>query len=167
MISKLIHGRKGLKVLDIGCGNGHDLMTLAAKHPGNEFYGFDVKFHGQKEEVKGSKIVLSHGEAVGNWPKDFKNFDLIYSSTVLHFIDRKEWNKFFSKVKHHLIHGGKFILIDIMTTNNKVYYTEGELKKAVRRYFYIVNIKEWTQHDLIPVPHVHKMIMLICKKKLL
>ena len=168
LISKLIHGKRRLKILDIGCGHGHDLVELANKFPGNEFYGFDPSFNGRKEmEVNGSKVILSHGDAVHKWPHDFRNFDLIYSSAVLHLINKKEWKHFFLNIKHHLVHGGKCVIIDTRTKDNEVYYTVDELRDAVGKYFHIIHIDEFVQHDMLPYPHNHRIVVVVCRRRFL
>ena len=59
------------------------------------------------------------------------------------------------------------ILIDTMTKGREIYYTRDELERVVIKYFHITGVEEWVQHDILPKPHDHKMIFIVCKRRFL
>ena len=170
ILERYIRPNSKLKILDIGCGNGRDLITLARKFPGNEYFGFDINFHGRKEiDVGNAKVKLAYGNAIEGlfkkWPFAGK-FDIIYSSNMLHELKIDDWKQFFGSVEKHLKHGGIFIILDTRTKENKkavILYRKEELIDALEEYFHILAIKKWTQHDVFPEPHSHQMISVVCK----
>ncbi len=72
-----------LTVLDFGCGNGNNLLSIRSNHPNWSLYGFDI---GENTEVKniGSDITIIYDD-FNKLSSSFKNdyFDMIYMNNVL------------------------------------------------------------------------------------
>ena len=75
--------KKGMKVLDVGCGKGYLLFDLKQAVAGLECFGLDISQYAidnAKEEIK---PYLQQGLAQ-NLPHDSKSFDLVISINTLH-----------------------------------------------------------------------------------
>lgn len=90
--------KKG-SILDIGCGPGLFLKEFDAKS--NELWGIDMN----PDFVAKAKELIPDGHFVlGNFLKSEINhtFSLIYSSSVLMYIEKSKIKTFFSKIHSHL-----------------------------------------------------------------
>ena len=97
---KLVPPSKDIKVLDIGCGEGKDMVYLAKQ--GYDVYGFDITENGiakTKRLAKENNVeVTSWIDDVNSFKTDLK-FDIIYSTGTIQYLDDDKIEEFFNKVK--------------------------------------------------------------------
>lgn len=97
---KLIKPNKNIKVLDIGCGEGKDMVYLAKQ--GYDVYGFDVTKNGINKTLRMAK---ENNVEVNAFVADINNFDIkekfdiIYSTGTIQYLDDDKIDAFFKKVK--------------------------------------------------------------------
>ncbi len=84
LLLKLLQNKRSLKILDVGCGDGH---VLAPFTRGNEVHGLDVSDRLlQKAETLGVKTHLADLE-VDQFPFDSDYFDIVVcSETIEHLL---------------------------------------------------------------------------------
>jgi len=140
-IERLKPIRKGMDILDAGCGWGRILLGVSEKYTGINFVAMDY----QQESIDtGMKIIGT--ESNGNkikWVKDditsmpFKNdsFDIVYSMRVFQHLENPEQAAY--EVLRVLKPGGKFLI----SVQNKLcplnlnYYSKTYSPKAVTKFF--------------------------------
>ena len=97
---KLVPPSKDIKVLDIGCGEGKDMVYLAKQ--GYDVYGFDITENGI---AKTKRLAKENGVEVTSWIDDVNSFktdlkfDIIYSTGTIQYLDDDKIDEFFIKVK--------------------------------------------------------------------
>jgi 2-polyprenyl-3-methyl-5-hydroxy-6-metoxy-1,4-benzoquinol methylase len=106
--------RRGIRVLDIGCGTGHAMNILAREFPASRFYGYDIAddgIEGARTEAK--KMGLSNATFevmdVTNLPSEPK-FDLITAFDAIH--DQKSPDAVLRGVNRALAPQGSFLMIE-------------------------------------------------------
>ena len=104
--------KKGMKILDVGCGTGNFLKLLADKNKDLKLYGIDVstKMLEIAKGKLGGKVIL---ENVSAEDIEFKNesFDYVVSVEAFHhFVDKDKAMENFYRV---LKKGGKLIIVDL------------------------------------------------------
>ena len=106
--------RKGIRVLDIGCGTGHAMNVLAREFPTSTFVGYDIAedaiAQGRKEA---NEMALSNSTFdvvdVTHLPNDPK-FDLITAFDAVH--DQKAPDAVLRSANRALASGGTFLMIE-------------------------------------------------------
>jgi tellurite methyltransferase len=115
-VSEFWHNfKKGSTILDVGCGEGRNSIFLASN--GFKVDAFDISESGI---AKTKRIAENQGVNINAWTQDLikfefeKNYDVILSHGVLHFVEINEWKCFIEKIKLHTKLGG-YNLIGIFT----------------------------------------------------
>ena len=104
----LIGEISGMKILDLGCGNGELAYKLAVKE--NIVDAVDIS----TKMIENAKVLHSHTninyyhEPIEDFAFN-KKYDMIISSLVLHYIDDEDISVLFSKIRDSLIPGGQLI----------------------------------------------------------
>ena len=104
---KLLPPAKGVKVLDIGCGEGKDAVFMASQ--GYDVYAFDITENGI---AKTKKLADERNVSVNAFVADINNFkidekfDIIYSTGTIQYLDDSEIANFFAKVKDMTVPNG-------------------------------------------------------------
>ena len=106
--------RKGIRVLDIGCGTGHAMNVLAREFPNSTFLGYDIAEDAiarAREEANEMGLSNSMFDVVDvtDLPPDPK-FDLITAFDAVH--DQKAPDAVLRSANRALASGGKFLMID-------------------------------------------------------
>ena len=90
--------KKGMKVLDVGCGKGYLLFDLKQAVPGLECFGLDISQYAidnAKEEIK---PCLKQGLAQ-SLPYENKSFDFVISINALHNLYIYDLKKAFEEIQ--------------------------------------------------------------------
>lgn len=106
--------RRGIRVLDIGCGTGHAANLLAREFPASEFHGYDIAddaIEAAREEAKQMRLANARFEVVDvtSLPDDLK-FDLITAFDAIH--DQKSPDAVLKGVRGALAPNGTFLMIE-------------------------------------------------------
>ena len=104
---EIIGDVEGKKALDIGCGEGKDIIYLAEK--GFDAYGFDITESGiRKTELlaKNRNVDIDAFVAdVNNFELD-ETFDFVYSTGTIQYLFDENIEPFFKKIKNMVNVGG-------------------------------------------------------------
>jgi tellurite methyltransferase len=97
---RLLPPAKGVKVLDIGCGEGKDAVFMAKQ--GYEVTAFDITDNGI---AKTKRMAKENGVEVNAFIADINDFeiedmfDIIYSTGTIQYLDEDKIPAFFKKVQ--------------------------------------------------------------------
>lgn len=111
VILKLIEGKDGLKILDVGCGYGRLSMPIIEKFPAVDIRGVDISENYVSLYKKNTHHLAFIG-TVENLPAELGTFDYIVCITVLMYVDRENLRKAVFNLILHLRPGGRLILIE-------------------------------------------------------
>jgi ubiquinone/menaquinone biosynthesis C-methylase UbiE len=106
--------RRGIDVLDVGCGTGHAMNLLARDFPASRFCGYDIAqdaIEGARAEAKkmGLSNVTFEVVDVANLPSEPK-FDLITAFDAIH--DQKSPGAVLRGIHRAMAPGGTFLMIE-------------------------------------------------------
>ncbi len=110
---------RGLRFLDVGCGDGALTRIMFDKFPDNEFHLLD----GSKTMLKKAKEFLKTKNAVfhNDTFEHFFNknanenyYDFIFSSMAIHHVEHHKKSELFSKIFTLLKNNGLFVNIDVV-----------------------------------------------------
>jgi ubiquinone/menaquinone biosynthesis C-methylase UbiE len=103
------------KILDIGCGNGRNLLYFAKR--GFEVYGLDFSkemVEQAKEMFKKNKIEIKEKQLIvadmRNIPFENENFDYVISVASLHHLPKKDHQEAIEEIKRVLKRNGECII---------------------------------------------------------
>jgi ubiquinone/menaquinone biosynthesis C-methylase UbiE len=113
----------GHRVLEIGCGTGTLLVTVARRHPGAEVIGIDpdpgaLRRARRKANRAGLPVGLQRGFA-GELPFPNGSVDRVLSSLMLHHLDDEEKARAMREIRRVLRPGGQLHLVDFAGTPPK------------------------------------------------
>lgn len=169
----------GGKVLDLGCGQGRDVIFLANQ-------GFlvtavdksDVAIH--QLAIKKDELGLENLNLVCRDLLEFElskdEYQVIICRNVLNFLNKETALKIIKEMQESVQTGG-YIIIEVFTKNdssflaeNKFlsYFDEQELLKIFSDYdiaYYFENIIFDSGHPGFPAPHKHGVSKIIAKKR--
>ena len=178
-IMKLRPPVKPYRVLDIGCGEGKDAVFLAKN--GYRVTAFDVAENG----IEKARELAKHNHAevdffVANM-HEYKidiEYDIIFSSGVLHYLPLNKRKEFFDNLKIHTAQGGihavnafvrkPFIepAPDMEDAEREVEpWLSGELAGYYHDWLFHKNEENIFDCNSSGVPHKHCMDILIAEKK--
>ena len=119
--------KKGIQVLDVGCGSGQALNLMAKNFPNSHFTGYDFSKEAiqvAKEESKklGNKNTLFEVQDVEHFPQGQK-FDLVTAFDAIH--DQAAPSRVLDNIKSAVKDDGVFLMQDIGSSsqleNNKTH----------------------------------------------
>ncbi len=111
---------KGIKVLDIGCGMGKAVNTMAKRFPNSTFYGYDLS--NQAIEVAKKEATRTENSNTVFEVQDILNltfnekFDLITAFDAIH--DQPKPGQVLRNIYNSLNNGGVFLMQDILASTN-------------------------------------------------
>lgn len=170
--------KKDSKILDIGCGDGRNLIPLCRK--GFFVNGLDISkqaLNKCKERLRGYKLnnfKLKKGNALKT---DYKNnsFDLVILSTVLRAFKGKEISIVFREIHRMLRKNGilffKDSKYDIINGKKIIYFTEKQIKNLLKKYYILTFKVAKTYHKghkgvkNYSKEHIHYWIIAIARRK--
>jgi transcriptional regulator with XRE-family HTH domain len=178
-IMKLRPPVKPYRVLDIGCGEGKDAVFLAKN--GYRVTAFDVAENGiekARELAKHNHVEVDFFVANMHEYKIDAEYDIIFSSGVLHYLPLNKRKEFFDNLKIHTAQGGihavnafvrkPFIepAPDMEEAEKQVEpWLSGELAGYYHDWLFHKNEEHIFDCNSSGVPHKHCMDILIAEKK--
>jgi ubiquinone/menaquinone biosynthesis C-methylase UbiE len=142
--AKALSNQRGGRAIDIGCGGGRLVISIAKRHPLMEVVGLDLSdeminlANRRASQVGLSKRVKFRIGDAERVPFPDESFDLVVSTLSLHHWSKPE--RVFDEVARILIPGGKCALFDVR-------------RDAVP---FLVGIMWWAQHFIVP-PALRRM----------
>jgi len=104
-------GFKPQRILDIGCGVGHNSVPVALAFPTAEMYAVDVAApmlrygHARAQDLGANNLIFKQGNAEAlDFPAD--HFDLIYSTMFVHETSYKALHRIMAECRRLLRPGG-------------------------------------------------------------
>ena len=114
----------GSKVLEMGSGQGANLLYLASKYPDSEFWGIDLIPAKLDKELPNLTIRQQSYQSMPEFPDN--TFDVVYAvETIVHNEDKES---IFREAHRVLNPGGKFIVFDWAQGRPYETYTSDEQK---------------------------------------
>ena len=130
---KQVKLNKNSKILDIGCGRGKILGSLASRLKlKSKPIGIDIETHRDRDR----RIHFKKVNAVDFIKRNKKKFDLIMIKQTIHLLKYKEIKKLIYKCKMHLNQNGKILILSLETSNNEIptfLLMKKKLKKSLDR----------------------------------
>lgn len=130
---------KGISVLDIGCGSGHAINTMASRYPNSRFVGYDIseeainKARADGRQV-GNKNVSFDVNDVSN-PQVMKtDFDLVVAFDAIH--DQRDPTNVLKNIASIIKpDGGIFLMQDILGSS----YLEKNINHPLGPFLYTIS----------------------------
>jgi ubiquinone/menaquinone biosynthesis C-methylase UbiE len=115
--------RDGHRVLDVGCGTGNLLKSIAKRYRNVDLVGLDpdpkaLARAGRKARHAGLAIRLVRGFAQ-ELPYPDGSFDRVFSSLMLHHLDSPAKDALLAEVRRVLRPGGMLVLADARLTDHR------------------------------------------------
>lgn len=106
--------RKGISVLDIGCGTGHAMNLIAREFPRSTVWGYDIgedAIDAARKEADAMGLSNARFEVIDvSQLPDTPKFDLITAFDAIH--DQKSPDAVLRGIKRSLAAGGTFLMVD-------------------------------------------------------
>ncbi len=104
----------GIRVVDLGCGDGHAINVMARTYPGSDFWGYDISaaaIESARREAVSWELVNAHFDIVDvtTLPEEPK-FDMIAAFDSIH--DQVVPDVVLRNIRQALAPGGVFVMID-------------------------------------------------------
>ena len=119
--------KKGIRVLDVGCGSGGALNLMAKNFPNSQFTGYDfskqaIEYATTESEKLGNKNTSFQKQDVEHFPENEK-FDLVTAFDAIH--DQAAPAKVLDNIRRAVRNDGIFLMQDIGSSsqleNNKTH----------------------------------------------
>ena len=115
--------KRGIRVLDVGCGRGYALRLMAEAYPESEFVGYDlgedaIGFARAEAERAGLSNIRFEGRDLTSFDEDAPEdrFDLITAFDAIH--DQARPDRVLAGINRALKPGGLFLMQDIGASSN-------------------------------------------------
>ncbi len=128
----------GIDVLDVGCGSGHAMITLAAKYPNSRFAGYDfseeaisrANCEARALGLTNIRFEVRDAAAIG----EAKNYDLITSFDSIH--DQADPGGMLASISQALRPNGVYLIQDIAGSS----HMEKNLEHPVGPFVYTISL---------------------------
>jgi L-threonylcarbamoyladenylate synthase len=104
-------------ILELGTGTGETARRLLERHPAASLVGIDesaAMLDRAREVLAGAPVALHLGRLQDPLPEG--RFDLVVSALCVHHLTAPEKADLFTRVRHALVPGGRFVLADVILT---------------------------------------------------
>ena len=114
------HDKKGIQVLDLGCGDGvltEELLTKQSSITATLVDGSQTMLQKARDRLKDDEnLSFLHAsfQDILDGRTLLGNYDFCVSSMAIHHLDMKEKAALFAKIAGHLNSGGRFVNIDVL-----------------------------------------------------
>jgi tRNA (cmo5U34)-methyltransferase len=111
--------KNGLRILDLGCGDGILTQIINDRFPGNNFTvldGSQTMINKAKERLKSINVTfleMSFDEYIAE-PINDGRFDFAFSSMAIHHLPVLQKTRLYEKIYHELSFEGLFLNIDVV-----------------------------------------------------
>ena len=131
--------KEGYKVLEVGCGEGQNIINLKKLHKNAKFYGVDMansRIEFAKKNIGDAVLSVQDGRKIEY--KD-ETFDIVFCRDVIHHMERDR-QKFIKEMIRVCKENGKVILLESNGKNilnyifSSIISKESELKKISKEY---------------------------------
>jgi ubiquinone/menaquinone biosynthesis C-methylase UbiE len=139
---ELLDNEFGLTVLDMGCGDAHQMAQVLEGFKVNEYIGYDLaepvlKIAAENLAGKAAQVVLKQGKMEQLIKEEVQSFDLVYTSYALHHLQDDAKNNFLKDCYQRLNPNGRMIHIDVARK-------KGQSREAyITDYLKLIR-EEWT-----------------------
>ena len=111
--------RTGLKILDLGGGDGALTAYLRERHPNNTFCLLDGSadmLEKARQRFRDERVTLIHQtfESYIDTPPNDLAYDVVFSSNAIHHLDYFDKSQIYAEVFRELAFGGVFVNIDVV-----------------------------------------------------
>ncbi|KAI8804341.1 S-adenosyl-L-methionine-dependent methyltransferase [Cladochytrium replicatum] len=128
--------RKGINVLDVGCGTGIWLAEMNRDFPSGRYFGVDITSTAWAEtfqEIAGpNEINLVQANVMERLPFDDNTFDYVHQQLLVFGVPDAKWPGVIAELHRVLKPGGILHLVEITTLFSN-YGTPSQLEKDMRR----------------------------------
>ncbi len=161
-IDEIIKKNKFTKILELGCGQGANMVYLAKHNPGVSFKGIDLYPSLDKKNRK-YPIEIIEGDYHNLSKIEDNSVELVYAIETLCYSKNK--NQIFKEVNRVLKKGGLFIIFDAYLAKPRTELSEIELigaKLVENGYYldefeYIGNLDSYIKNNHFKVVHSENM----------
>jgi ubiquinone/menaquinone biosynthesis C-methylase UbiE len=116
-VVKLAEVRPGQRALDVGCGTGNLLLKLGRSQPGVELAGLDpdarMLARAQRKARRAGVAVAWQRGFAQELPYSDGSFDRVFSSAMLHHLERDAKEAMLAEVRRVLRPDGMLVLADV------------------------------------------------------
>ncbi len=114
----------GLKILDLGCGDGFITEYLYKSHPQNDFYlidGSEEMISKAQERLKYQRMtfIKESFEDYIMLSDAVEKYNFVFSSMAIHHLDINQKSRLYSKLYQELCDNGLFINFDVVLPSSK------------------------------------------------
>ncbi len=136
-IRRRFSSNEAMRVLEIGCGTGEEIVGLARLFPAATFVGVDISCRNIEAARERWRALIDHGRAdftVCDYSRfEGGPFDLIVSNSTLHLIDSVPSDAVFSRISRQLAPRGTLIIsIPSSSLGNHLLWLSRRLARRIR-----------------------------------
>jgi len=133
---------KGIRVCDIGCGQGVAVHLMAATYPNSSFVGIDnheealneARITSAEQQLENAEFLLQDASIIKDKQEFFQQFDYIFAFDAIH--DQSHPLESLQGIRHMLAPDGLFSMIDIDATSDHA----GNMEHPMGPFLYTVSL---------------------------
>ncbi|KAI8808773.1 S-adenosyl-L-methionine-dependent methyltransferase [Cladochytrium replicatum] len=108
--------KRGLKILDVGCGSGIWLAEMHRDYPNGEYFGVDLntsEFAKAFQNIADQKITFVQGNVLERLPFEDNTFDYVHQQRLVLAIPERLWRPVLEELSRVLKPGGVLDIVEI------------------------------------------------------
>lgn len=146
---KMLDNEFVLTVLDLGCGDAHQMAQVLEGFKVNKYVGYDLaepalKIAAENLAGKAAQLVFKQGKMEQLIKEEEQCFDLVYTSYALHHLQDDAKNSFLKDCYQRLKPNGRMIHIDVArkkSQSREAYITD--YLKLIREEWSLLNSEDF------------------------